>query len=92
MRYTTFIGDGDCKAHEAIQQAKRYGPVPVVKEECVGHIKKRVMTHLRALKKKLGTKQLSDGKPIGGPRRLPDHVIDILRTYFGIAVRSNTAD
>ena len=92
LRYTTFIGDGDCKAHEAIQQAKPYGPVPVVKEECVGHIQKRVGTRLRALKKKLGTKQLSDGKRIGGPGRLPDRVIDMLQTYFGMAVRSNTTD
>ena len=63
-----------------------------MKEECVGHIQKRVGTRLRALKKKLGTKQLSDGKPIGGPGRLPDRVIDMLQTYFGMAVRSNTTD
>ena len=27
---TTFIGDGDCKAHKANQEAKPYGPFPVV--------------------------------------------------------------
>ena len=40
LRFTTFIGDRDCKVHQAIQEAKLYSPVPVVKEECVGHFQK----------------------------------------------------
>lgn len=93
LRYTTFIGDGDCKSHDAVQAAQPYGDgVDVVKEECVGHVQKRVGKRLRELKKRLGSKKLSDGKTIGGQGRLPDRVIDMLQTYFGMAIRSNSGD
>ena len=93
LRYLTFIGDGDCKAHKAVMESQPYGPaVPVQKEECVGHVQKRVGTRLRDLKKRLAGQKLSDGKPISGSGRLPDRMIDLLQTYFGKAVRENTGD
>ena len=44
------------------------------------------------MKKRLGSKKLDDGKPIGGVGRLPDRMVDLLQTYFGMAVRTNTGD
>jgi hypothetical protein len=55
-RYTTFVGDGDSSAFNAVKAlnggAGPY-PVPVVKEECVNHVCKRLGTRLRNLKKDL---------------------------------------
>ena len=79
LRYTTFIGDGDCKGFEAVRTAQPYGAeCPIIKEECVGHVQKRVGTQLCELKKRLGTSKLSDGRPIGGAGRLPDRLIDMV--------------
>ena len=80
LRYVTFIGDGDCKGYQAVANNSPYGAeCEVEKEECVGHVQKRVGTRLRDLKKRLGTKKLTDGKPIGGQGRLPDRMIDLLQ-------------
>ena len=93
LRYVTFIRDGDCKAHNAVVEQNPYGPeVPVEKEECVGHVQKRVGTRLRELKKKLVHSKLADGKPIGGAGRLSDRMIDILQHYFCLALRDNTGN
>ena len=54
FRYTSFIGDGDCATYNAIcdinDGADPY-TTPVVKEECLNHVSKRVGTRLRNLKK-----------------------------------------
>ena len=92
LRYLTSIGDGDCMGHKAVVSSEPYDPdCPVEKEECVGHVQKRVGCHLRELKK-VGSAKLSDGKPLGGAGRLPDRIIDLLQTYFGMAIRGNTSD
>ena len=63
LRYVTFIGDGDCKGYQAVANSSPYGTeCEVEKEECVGHVQKRVGTRLRDLKKRLGIKKLTDGK------------------------------
>ena len=54
------------------------------KKECVGHVQKRVGTALRKLKK--------ENKGIGGKGKLTDAMIDKLQNYYGIAIRSNSAD
>ena len=90
LRYTTYIGDGDSKGHTAVQDMKVYGEdVTVVKEECVGHIQKRIGKNLRDLKHRLGSTKLSDGKAIGGRGRLTDALIDSLQNYYGQAVRNH---
>ena len=93
LRYTTFIGDGDSKGFTAVTNASPYGPdVAIEKEECVGHVQKRVGTNLRKLKKELSGKKLSDNKTIGGRGRLTDGMIDSLQNYYGMAVRANAGD
>ena len=50
--YTTFIGDGDCKGHHAVVEGMPYGAeCPVEKEECGGHMQKRIGGRLREPKK-----------------------------------------
>ena len=90
LRYTTYIGDGDSKGHAAVNEMKIYGATKVEKEECVGHVQKRVGKNLRDLKSRLGSKKLSDGKSIGGRGRLTDVLINSMQNYYGMAVRSNS--
>ena len=40
LRYTEYIGDGDCKGHANVVASAPYGPD--VNVECVGHVQKRV--------------------------------------------------
>ena len=48
--YTTYVGDGDSKSYMTIKKLQPYGPdVEIVKEECIGHIQKRMGSRLRAL-------------------------------------------
>lgn len=50
MRYVKFIGDGDSSAYLAVKKLNPYGNVPVQKEECINHVRKRLGTRLRKLK------------------------------------------
>ena len=51
VRYTKYYGDGDAEAFSAV--ANDYGDEDKVKkkQECIGHIQKRVGSRLRKLKK-----------------------------------------
>ena len=82
LRYTEFLGDGDCKSHSSIKNM--YDGVEVTKLECVGHIQKRVGSRLRQLKKAQTN--------LGGKGKLTYNIIDKLQNYYGIAVRSNIGD
>jgi hypothetical protein len=88
VRYTKYLGDGDSKGFDAVQEMKPYGETPVEKLECVGHIQKRMGTRLRNLKTR-GV-ELSDGKGLGGKNRLSAAVIDQLQNYYGMAIRKST--
>ena len=93
LRYLTYIGDGDSKGYSNVVQAKPYGPDQrVQKEECIGHVQKRLGTALRKLKKDLKGQKLDDGKPVGGAGRLTDGMIDTLQQYYGMAIRDNVGD
>ena len=82
LRYTEYYGDGDTKAFSAVESI--YGnEVKVVKQECIGHIQKRVGSRLRKLKKNVSGL---------GKLGLTDSVIDKLQNYYGMAVRSNVGD
>ena len=55
LRYTTFVGDGDSSSFGAVANAvtSKYGDqYPVEKEDCIGHIQKRLGSALRSYKNK----------------------------------------
>jgi len=93
LRFTKVISDGDSKTVIALNDAKPYGEgVEIEKHECIGHIKKRCGTRLRAMKK---IPQFdADGKrvKIGGIGRLTSEKIDKLQEYYGLAIKRNTHD
>ena len=42
FRYTSYIADGDCKNHKAIEELAPYCPgVKILKGECANHLSKR---------------------------------------------------
>ena len=90
--YCTMVGDGDTGCFGAVVNAvkEKYGEAyKVTKEECVGHVQKRMGTSLREYKKRMRGKKLTDGKTVGGAGRLTDRVIDSIQNYYGKAIRAN---
>ena len=75
LRYTLFVGDGDSSCYGTVKEAMKH-KYHVEKEECVGHIQKRMGCALRRIKKEYKGKKLADGKPVGGKGHLTDKVID----------------
>ncbi|GFT69264.1 uncharacterized protein TNCV_2254101 [Trichonephila clavipes] len=65
-QYTDYYGDGDSKAYESVKNM--YAPNTVNKLECIGHVRKRVGSHLRKVKKSV--------KGLGGKRKWTDNFID----------------
>lgn len=48
VRFNPFVGDGDSKSFKTVSKDKPYGPdYEIQKEECIGHIQKRMGTRLR---------------------------------------------
>lgn len=80
LKYVDYYGDGDSQGYLAVKDV--YGVDSVTKYECIGHIQKRVGSHLRKLKK--------SHKNLGGKGKLSDVMIDKIQNYYGIAIRSNT--
>ena len=59
VRYVRVIADGDSKAYDTVNEEMPYGPdIPIVKEECVNHVSKRLGTALRTLTADLSKKGL----------------------------------
>ena len=93
LQYTSYIGDGDSKGFHAVSAMQPYGnDVVIEKEECIGHVRKRLGKNLRDLKQRLGSKKLSDGKAIGGRGRLTDKRIDSLQHYYGDAIKKHAGN
>ncbi len=95
LKYTTFVGDGDSDTFKVVSEEinKTYGDqYKVVKEECIGHIQKRMGNALRTLVKDTKGKKLSDNKTIGGKGRLTKEKIDSIQRYYGKAIRSNSGN
>ena len=90
--YTRYIGDGDSKGFNKVAESDPYNGVPVTKEECIGHVQKRVGSRLWELKRQLKGKKWSDGQVLSGKGRLTNKLIDRLQTYYGIAVREHVGD
>ena len=64
----------------------------VAKEECVGHVQKRMGTRLRDYKKRMRGRKLSDGKGVGGAGRLTDKIIDKIQNFYGQGIRNSNGD
>lgn len=90
IRYKYYLGDGDCKGFETVNQLKPYGPdFEIEKMECVGHVQKRMGKRLRTYKQQNSKKILADGKTPGGKGRLTLHAIDTIQIFYGLAIRRN---
>ena len=92
LKYVTYVGDGDSDSFRKVKDAveQKYGERYIVsKEDCVGHVQKRMGTALRRFKKEKSGSRLSDGKSVGGKGRLTDAIIDKIQGYYGKAIRSN---
>lgn len=50
LRYIPFVGDGDSKSYAEVCKMAPYGPaVFIPKEDCIGHVTKRMGMALRKL-------------------------------------------
>ena len=89
--YTTYGGDGDSSSYAAVKKATedKYGDYPLVKEDCVGHVQKRMGSALRSYKNGGRGTKLSNGKGVVGTGWLTDAVVDHMQTYHGYAIRNN---
>ena len=94
--YNLFIGDGDSGTYGHVKEAchEKHGDIyDVTKEECSGHVQKRMGTRLREYKRLMKGKKLSDNKAVGrGKNRLNDKCIDDMQKYYGEAIRGNVGD
>ena len=92
LKYTTFVGDVNSTSYGRVKEAleEKFGSdYQIRKEECVGHVQKRLGTALRKYKKDKKGNKLSDGKSVGGKGWLTDKIIDQMQNYYGKAIREN---
>ena len=95
LKYMTFVGDGDSSCFGAVSKAcfEKYGDAYIVtKEECVGHVQKRIGSRLQNYKKKSHGIKLLDGKTVGGKGRLTDKTIDKIQNFYGQCIRNHIGD
>lgn len=52
LRYTNVLCDGDSRTYTSLSEDRVYGFIPIQKQECVNHVKKRMGTALRNLVEK----------------------------------------
>ena len=91
LKYTLYVGYGDSLSFKVVPETmeKTYGDSYCVeKEDCIGHIQKRMGINLRNYKK-MNYEELKDGQGFGGKGRLTDTFIDKLQNYYGAAIRNN---
>ena len=90
--YNIFVSDGDTSTFGTVKEAcfEKFGELyGIQKEECVGHIQKRMDKGLRQYKLKNKSIKLSDGKGVGCSGRLTDLIIDKMQNNFGEPIRNN---
>jgi len=93
--YDIYVGDGDTGSFSGVKRAcaEKYGELyNVTKEDCVGHIQKRMGSGLREYKRKKKGIILADGKSAGGNGRLTDLLIDKIQNNYGEAIRKNVGN
>ena len=92
LKYGEYVGDGHTNSFGAVVHAltEKYGDgYSIMKEDCIGHIQKRMGAALRNYKSECRGTKLPDGKTVGGAGRLTDKAIDQMQTYYGYAIRNN---
>ena len=62
----------------------------MIKEECTGHVQKRMGGGLHKLKRKRRGQKLSDGKGVAGTGRLTEGMIDWIQNDYGEAIRNHS--
>ncbi|CAD6227261.1 GSCOCG00011964001-RA-CDS [Cotesia congregata] len=81
VKYSRYIGDGDSATHKGLLDLDPYD-TPVQKLECYLHVKKRMGTRCRNLKK--------NNKKLGGrsktTQKLTVNLINKLQKYYGLAI------
>jgi len=81
VKYTRYIGDGDSATYKGLLNLNPYD-VPVEKLECYLHVKKRMGTRCRNVRKQ--------NKGLGGKNKdtlkLTDKLINKLQKYYGLAI------
>ncbi|XP_069690036.1 uncharacterized protein [Periplaneta americana] len=88
VRYTRYLGDGDCKAFQTVVKEEPYGPkCKIQKLECIGHVQKRMGSRLMKLVKEYSGKKLHDGRTLGGKGGLTKAQIDKIQNYYGLGIR-----
>ena len=91
LKHTLYVGDGDSSSFKVVRETMEntHGNTYCIeKEDCIGHIQKRMGSNLRNYKK-MNNKKLKDGLGVGGKGRLTDAFIDRLQNYYGAAIRNN---
>ena len=63
--YTLFVGNGDSSCFGTVKESLK-DIYDVEKEECVGHVQKRIGSALRNVKTECKGRNLADGKPAVG--------------------------
>ena len=53
LQYGNVVCDGDSKTSLALNTEKVYGDTPIIKEDCINHVAKRMWMAIDTLKKKL---------------------------------------
>jgi len=81
VKYTRYIGDGDSATYKGLLNLNPYD-VQIEKLECYLHVKKRMGTRCRNLKKQ--TKSL--GGRSKNTVKLTDKLINKLQKYYGLAI------
>ena len=92
LKYVEYVEDGDTNSFGAVAEAllEKFGDqYPIIKEDCIGHIQKRMGAALRNYKSECRGSKLADGKTVGGAGMLTDKVVDLIQTYYGCAIRNN---
>ena len=101
LLYAEYFGDGDSKGYMEVKNTDE--GITVKKQECVGHVQKRVGNRLRGMKRKRKEDKMAEMKENEPNKKktkktkdpldyLTYSVIDKLQNYYGIAVRANAND
>ncbi|KAL8574975.1 hypothetical protein ACOMHN_064506 [Nucella lapillus] len=88
FRCTHLLGDGDVKAHAAVNEEAPYGDCSIERMEGVNYVTKRMGTALRTLVEK----QKATKRPIGGRRKPIEARIKQLTNYYGRAIKDHSGD